>query len=135
MTGSLAVDFNTPFFDDGTPGAGSQDFTYGLGYSYSDDPNFMYCADDMTTYANDNWWIAICGLSGGSSGGPWTQASDGNGAVISVNSWGFSDGSPGMAGPILSGTSAECLYSIAKTEAFSAIPSADGDQGVVVSCN
>ena len=44
-----------------------------LGYSYSDDPFFMYCAEAMTTEGSANWWLPSCGLSGGASGGPWTQ--------------------------------------------------------------
>jgi hypothetical protein len=91
--------------------AGStDDATTALGYSYSDDPNFMYCAEDMTTEGADNWWLPNCGLSGGASGGPWLQPVDGgSGPVISVNSWGYTD-QPGMAGPKLAGTSAKTLF-------------------------
>ena len=53
-----------------------------------------------------NFWLPNCGLSGGSSGGPWVQPfTNGNGTIISVNSWGYTN-QPGMAGPKLSGTSA-----------------------------
>ena len=78
----------------------NSDFTYALGYSYNADPNFMYCAEDMTTINGTiNWWLPSCGLTGGSSGGPWVQAmSGGSGPIISVNSWGYTN-SPGMAGP------------------------------------
>jgi hypothetical protein len=105
--GSLPVDFTAPDVDR----AGSaEDRTTALGYSYSDDPNFMYCAEDMTTEGADNWWLASCGLSGGASGGPWIQPMDaGAGPVVSVNSWGYSD-RPGMAGPRLVGTSASTLF-------------------------
>jgi hypothetical protein len=105
----MAISFSTP-----TTGL----FTHALGYSYSEDPSFMYCAQDMTTEGNSNWWLASCGLSGGSSGGPWTQSKIeglGTGPVMSVNSWGY-NGSPGMAGPQLdnaSGSSASCLFDIA----------------------
>jgi len=140
--GTLAIDFtNPPDHDDGTPGASSADFTYGLGYSYNVDPKFMYCADDMTTEGAVNWWLPSCELSGGSSGGPWVQPMDtvtGSGPLISVNSWGYI-GSPGMAGPKLHGTStstssAECVLKMAESTAWFAEPPADGDAGVAVPC-
>ena len=107
--------------------------TYGLGYSYSDDPFFMHCAEDMdgTSQAPDNWWLPSCGLSGGSSGGPWIQSPDaslGKGPVMSVNSWGF-QGSPGMAGPRLNGTTASCLFDLAKGGSPTSL--ADGEAGIV----
>ncbi|HIG40742.1 MAG: hypothetical protein ABGY96_23100 [bacterium] len=40
------------------------------------DPNFMYCAEDMTTVETANWWLPSCELSGGSSGGPSVQPMD-----------------------------------------------------------
>ena len=135
--GALPVSFLPPYVDDGVPGAASIDFTYALGYSYSDDPNFMYCAEDMTTESSYNdWWLPSCGLSGGSSGGPWVQPMDitiGSGPVISVNSWGYTN-TPGMAGPRLSGTSAECVFTMAKTTDWLAVPTTDGDAGTVVIC-
>jgi len=49
-----------------------------------------------------------------------------------VNSWGYTTG-PGMAGPKLSGTSASCIYDVAKSAAFGTF--ADGEAGVkVTSC-
>jgi len=134
--GSLAVSFLAPYVDDGDPSATSVDFTHALGYSYSEDPNFMYCAEDMTTEGAANWWLASCDLSGGSSGGPWVQPMDegtGSGPIISVNSWGYTTSS-GMAGPLLVGTSAECVFTIARTENFASVPDTDGDAGVAVSC-
>ncbi|OOZ35399.1 hypothetical protein BOW51_11385 [Solemya velesiana gill symbiont] len=115
-------------------------FTHALGYSYSDDPNFMYCAEDMTTEEAasinyTNWWLPSCGLSGGSSGGPRVQPMDtetGSGPVISVNSWGYTS-SPGMAGPKLtSGSStADCLFVIATSQSpFESVPTSDGDAGI-----
>ena len=89
--------------------------THALGYSYSEDPNFMYCAEALGTEGADNWWLSQCGLSGGSSGGPWLQpVSAGAGPIVSVNSWGYTN-QPGMAGPKLSGSSAGCLFDKAKT--------------------
>ena len=95
----------------------------------------MYCAEDMTSESSyGDWWLASCDLSGGSSGGPWIQFNDPdtNDAIMSVNSWGYTTSS-GMAGPVLSGTSASCVFTIAKTEAFS-VSSTDGDAGVKVNC-
>ncbi len=127
----LPVKFTAPSVNDGTAGKGTPDFTHALGYSYSDDPNFMYCAEDMTTEGTANWWLPSCGLSGGSSGGPWAQPlSGGTGPIISVNSWGYTT-SPGMAGPKLNGTSASCVFDRAKTGTV-ATPVADGDAGITV---
>ena len=136
--GTLTIDFaNPPDHDDGTPGASSNDFTYALGYSFNVDPDFMYCADDMTEEGTENWWLPNCGLSGGSSGGPWVQPMNtgtGDGPVISVNSWGFI-GSPGMAGPKLQATSAECVFDAAGSEPFAGVPSTEGDAGVAENCS
>lgn len=93
--------------------------THALGYSYSGgyDPNFMYCAEDMSTEGADNYWLGKCDLTGGSSGGPWVQPMDelsGSGPVISVNSWGYTFQS-GMAGPKLHDNSASVLFEYAKT--------------------
>jgi hypothetical protein len=106
------------------------DYTHALGYSYSDDPYFMYCAEDMGTEGTANWWLPSCGLSGGASGGPWTQGGNGGTSfVMSVNSWGYT-GSPGMAGPKLDDTSASCLYDTAIGTDFNTVPASDGDAGV-----
>lgn len=132
--GSLAISFLPPYINDGDPSATSIDFTHALGYSYSDDPNFMYCAEDMTTEGAVNLWLASCELSGGSSGGPWAQpmdSSSGIGTIISVNSWGYTT-SAGMAGPKLTGNSAQCLFTEAKSLSFASVPNTDGDAGVVI---
>jgi len=132
----LSIDFSTPPIVD-IP-ATDADRSYALGYSYSDDPKFMYCAEDMTREGTVNWWLPNCGLSGGSSGGPWVQPmSEGTGAgpIISVNSWGYI-GSPGMAGPLLDkdNSSALCVYLGAIPADVSSIPVTEGDEGVVVEC-
>jgi hypothetical protein len=112
LAGSLPINFGVPLFEI----SGSGDYTHALGYSYSDDPNFMYCAEDLTQLDSANWWLGSCGLSGGSSGGPWAQPMNpdtGVGPIISVNSWGYTN-QPGMAGPKLWGNSASCVFSLAK---------------------
>jgi hypothetical protein len=130
---SLAISFSLPNHDDTNPGATSGDFTHALGYSYSQDPYFMYCAEDMTTEGVDNWWLPSCGLSGGSSGGAWAQPLvGGTGPIISVNSWGYST-QPGMAGPRLDDNSAACLFTVAKSEYLNPDGYADGDAGTSVS--
>jgi hypothetical protein len=93
--------------------------THALGYSYSDDPNFMYCAEGLGTESDyDDWWLSQCGLSGGSSGGPWIQpmnAATGSGPIVSVNSWGYTN-QPGMGGPNLTGANgAGCVFAEAKS--------------------
>jgi len=127
----LPVSFAAPAHDV----AGSNaDYTYALGYSYSEDPNFMYCAEDMATESADDWWLGHCGLSGGSSGGPWVQgmSAGGSGDIVSVNSWGYTN-QPGMAGPKLFGTTASCVFSMATAGTFiSSAP--DGDEGTKVTC-
>jgi hypothetical protein len=110
------------------------DLTHALGYSYNVDPQFMYCADPLESLDAANWWLPNCGLSGGSSGGPWSQPFDtstGNGPIISVNSWGYTN-QPGMAGPKLSGTSASCVFGAAQSQALGGTY-ADGEAGVKVS--
>jgi hypothetical protein len=89
----------------------------------------------MTTEGAVNWWLPSCGLSGGSSGGPWGQPlSNGDGPVISVNSWGYTN-SPGMAGPKLSGSSASCVFGVAtSTPLTGVVPTTDGDEGVETNC-
>lgn len=65
---------------------------------------------------------------------PWLQPVDGgSGPVISVNSWGYT-GYPGMAGPILWGSSAECLLLYPAADGDLGLAQApDGDAGVVES--
>jgi hypothetical protein len=107
--GTLPVSFAAPKY---SPVDASGTYTHAIGYSYSEDPKLQYCAQDMTQFDAINWWLGSCGLSGGSSGGPWVQPlSGGTGPVISVNSWGYTN-QPGMAGPKLSGTSAGCLFAL-----------------------
>ena len=120
--GDLTVKLDAP-----TVGA----FTHALGYSYSDDPNFMFCAQNLGTESTYNdYWLSKCDLSGGSSGGPWLQpVNAGEGPIISVNSWGYTN-SPGMAGPRLAGTTAGCVFGVAKAQSFDTVT----NRGVAVTC-
>lgn len=101
----------------------SAEFTTGLGYSFDKDPDFRYCAGDLSTKYGirtyENLWIGVCEMTGGSSGGPWMVQTDssGRGRVVSVNSWGYTSSS-GMAGPNLSTGRAECLYERAKSRSL-----------------
>ena len=81
----------------------------------------------MTQLDPSNWWLGSCGLSGGSSGGPWIQPlADAAGPLISVNSWGYTN-QPGMAGPKLSGTSAQCVFNAAQSSVATPLPAPAGD--------
>jgi hypothetical protein len=125
----IAVSFATPIADLANS---ANDYATALGYSYSDDPNFMYCAEDLSQYDAANWLLASCGLSGGSSGGPWMQPfTGGSGSLISVNSWGYTN-QPGMYGPKLSGTSASCVFTRAKSATVTT--TVDGDEGATATC-
>ena len=141
VIGSLSVNFTAVYVDAGS-GALSLDYTHALGYSYNEDPKLMYCAENIDTLDSANWWLSSCGLSGGSSGGPWIQLLDplladygyGSLEIVSLNSWGYTD-SPGMAGPVLdlSASSAECVFTGAKNSDLSvAFP--DGDAGSEIIC-
>jgi len=95
----------------------------------------MYCNDDMSTQGSVNWWLPGCGLTGGASGGAWIQPFDpslGQGPIVSLNSWGYTN-QPGMAGPKLAGTSAACVFSRATSDSPT-LSGVDGDAGTKVSC-
>jgi hypothetical protein len=115
-------------FDTATAGG----LTHALGYSYSEDPHFMYCSEPLGVQSAVNWWLGSCGLTGGASGGPWVEPMDtttGTGPIISVNSWGYTN-QPGMAGPLLD-ASAHCTFDAA-VGSTGAVPS--GSRGVVATC-
>lgn len=110
---------------------------HGLGYTFSKDPDFRYCAQALGTKYGistyENLWLSPCDMSGGSSGGPWMKdtMSDGTGTIISVNSWGYSS-STGMAGPNFyteGGSRVECLFERAKSADFNEAK----DGGIIVS--
>lgn len=93
-------------------------YTRALGYSYSNDPNFMYCGEPVTGSSYDGLLLRNCGLSGGASGGPWSQSETadlGTGPIISINSYGPARGKKYMGGPRLDNNNAECLFDAAKS--------------------
>jgi hypothetical protein len=109
---------------------GSNLYTHAIGYSYDQDPDLRYCAENVNQNVGPaNWWLGSCAMSGGSSGGPWMEPIDaaGMGSIVSVNSWGYTN-SDGMAGPLLQGNSAECVFSKAKEAELVD----DADRGVIV---
>ena len=114
-----------------TPASNAGSVTDALGYSYDQDPNFMYCSEDLEIEDSYNdYWMPSCELSGGSSGGPWIQPMDdatGNGPIISVNSWGYTTSS-GMAGPPLT-AKAECVFDHAETTV-----DLTDTRGIIVTC-
>lgn len=91
--------------------------TFAIGYPFAVDPKMMYCADSLASAGNAiNWWLPACGLTAGSSGGPWVQPMNlttGTGPIVSVNSWGYTT-KPGMAGPLLD-ASASCTFGVANS--------------------
>lgn len=124
VAGSLPTGFFTPETDN-LPAS----YTHALGYSGDKDPFFRYCAESVTKKTSstgrgknrtvfDNWWLSQCGLTPGSSGGPWIQPMEldeysyqfGSGPIISVNSWKYSDDPLGMAGPRLDNSTAGCIF-------------------------
>lgn len=122
--GTISVNFDTY----------TEAFDHALGYSYSEDPLLRYCAEQVTTETSyGDWWMSQCGMSGGSSGGPWvenvtrleTTVDSSTAKIFSVNSWGYTT-QPGMAGPKLDGSSAAAL-------ADAALRCSPGnDRGVIV---
>ncbi len=110
-----------------------EDYTRALGYSYSDDPHFMYCGEPVAGSNYDGYLLSNCGLSGGASGGPWSQSQEhnlGTGPIISVNSYGPARGRFSyMGGPRLDNNDASCLF-----EQIKAAPSSQ-TEGIVTTCN
>lgn len=92
--------------------------TDAIGYSYSEDPNLMYCSEALGHVDAVDFWLPSCALTGGSSGGPWLlPAGTGDGPIVSLNSWGYTD-RPGMAGPKLGASTAGCVLGVAQETAF-----------------
>lgn len=97
--------------------------THLFGYPGSRDPLFMYTEgrSDQSPITTGGWYVECSGLTGGASGGPWTQSdpSTGRMAVGSVNSWGWSNGDSGMGSPPYDTGGAECVYDAANSASMS----------------
>ena len=95
--------------------------TYLYGYPGSRDPHFMYSEGRCETspVTQGGWYVDCSRLTGGASGGPWTQTnpSAGHITVTSVNSWGWTDGDSGMGSPPFDTGGAECVYNAANAAA------------------
>ncbi len=132
-TGDILDSAVTPLTPKFQAAATQTAYTHALGYSYSEDPKFMYCAQGLGTESSyQDLWLGSCGLSGGASGGPWVQPMDlstGTGPIISVNSWGYTN-QPGMAGAPLAGTSASCVFTKAIGTNFTYVT----NRGVAAGC-
>jgi hypothetical protein len=116
-------------------------FVHGYGYSLEYNPDFRYCAETMSTRVPTQgvttYWLDNCGLTGGSSGGPWVMEMDeesGAGTVFSVNSWSYSSRS-GMGAPMIEASAGRCLMNAARDSDFSTINAeAEGEEGLFVNC-
>ena len=104
-----------------------------FGYPGSRDPMFMYSHGrvDESPVTKRGGYVACSGLTAGSSGGPWTHSdpSTGHMVVTSVNSWGWTEGEPGMGGPGFDTGGAECVYNAAVNAHIGA-----GAQNIVAKC-
>lgn len=93
--------------------------THLFGYPGSHDPQFMYTEGRAETspITDGGWYVDCSGLTGGASGGPWTQSDPATGQMVvaSVNSWGWGDGSTGMGSPPYDTGGAECVYNAANS--------------------
>ncbi len=100
-------------------GTNTGDKLYAFGYPASGKykgNDLVYCAGNITTDAfnDDLTWGMGCGMTGGSSGGPWLKAfteTTGSGTLNSLNSYGYS-GVKSMFGPKFTGN-AQAVYNAA----------------------
>jgi hypothetical protein len=92
--------------------------TFLFGYPGSQDPKFMYTEGvaEESPVTDGGWYVDCSGLTGGASGGPWTQSDPTTGQMVvaSVNSWGWGNGSTGMGSPPYD-VGAECVYNAANS--------------------
>ena len=75
--------------------------------------DLVYCAGNVFTdeFNGDDTWGMACGMTGGSSGGPWLSGfneTTGSGTLSSLNSYGYS-GIKNMYGPKFNGNTADVL--------------------------
>ena len=88
--------------------------THLFGYPGTRDPRFMYTEGqaDISPLTIGGWYVMCSGLSGGASGGPWTQSDPSTGEIVvaGVSAWGWTNGDPGMGSPPYDTGGAECVY-------------------------
>ena len=130
-TGSLPLSFG-PDIPTGGPSA------VAFGMNDAATPSLSRCSEWVGFHQNESrWpsgtrmgWLSECALPAEALGGPWIKPFNehsGAGPIISVNSW----IAGGMFGPHLN-QRAECLFDTARSTAFNAVLSQDGEAGLVV---
>jgi hypothetical protein len=106
--------------------------THLYGYPAAQDPFFMYSIGTAgsSPIGGRGAFVECSTLTGGASGGPWTQADPSTGSLVvqSVNSWGYGNGDPGMGAPPYNTGGAECVYRAA------ASANVNGDNVVATNC-
>ena len=105
LSGTAQLDATVGSFDLAVPGftSGAQGFSFGYPaaapYAGAD---LTYCSQTLgedANMGNVTWAMGSCGMTGGSSGGPWmSNFSTDRGGLSSVNSYGYT-GLIGMYGP------------------------------------
>ena len=129
--GSLPLSFG-PDIPTGGPSA------VAFGMNDAATPSLSRCSEWVGFYQNESrWpsgtrmgWLSECALPAEALGGPWIKPFNehsGAGPIISVNS----RIAGGMFGPHLN-QRAECLFDTARSTAFNAVLSQDGEAGLVV---
>ena len=92
------------------------------GYPGNRDAKFLYSEGraEKSPITEGGWYVQCSGLTGGASGGPWTQSNPASGRIIvgSVNSWGWTNGDPGMGSPPFDTGGAECVYDAANSASW-----------------
>jgi Trypsin-like peptidase domain len=100
-----------------TSGVNAGNKLYAFGYPAAQKykgKELTYCAGNVFTdqYNEDDTWGMACGMTGGSSGGPWLSGFEGsNPALSSLNSYGY-QGLANMYGPMFNGDT-EDVYAAA----------------------
>jgi hypothetical protein len=92
--------------------------THLFGYPGNVDPNFMYSigtAEISPLGAEFGMYVECVGLTGGASGGAWTQADVSTGTMVvhGVNSWAWGSGRLGMGTSAFDTGGAQCVYNAA----------------------
>jgi hypothetical protein len=110
FNGTTQLDATVGSFPIAYSGVSSGDTLYAFGYPAAGKyhgNDLVYCAGKIITdsYNGDDTWGMPCGMTGGSSGGPWLSGFNegtGSGTLSSLNSYGYS-GIKNMYGPMFNG--------------------------------